>query len=70
MQRFDGVDFLEIDGLFNEEELAVRALTREFVSDRLMPVIAKHHRDGTFPMDLVPEMAQLGFYGANIHGYG
>src|SRR5437667_9650389 len=35
-----------------------------------MPVIAKHHRDGTFPMDLVPEMADLGFYGANIQGYG
>src|SRR5438477_5804762 len=70
MQRFDGVDFLEVDGLFNEEELAVRGLARQFVSDRLMPVIAKHHRDGTFPMDLVPEMAELGFYGANIQGYG
>ncbi len=70
MQRFDGVDFLEIDGLFNEEELAVRALAREFVSDRLMPIIEKHHRAGTFPAELVPEMAQLGFYGANIHGYG
>jgi glutaryl-CoA dehydrogenase len=70
MQRFDGVDFLEIDGLFTEEELAVRALAREFVSDRLMPIIEKHHRAGTFPAELVPEMAQLGFYGANIHGYG
>ncbi|HXF58815.1 MAG TPA: acyl-CoA dehydrogenase family protein [Candidatus Saccharimonadales bacterium] len=69
MQRFDGVDFLEIDGLFNEEELAVRGLAREFVTERLMPVIAKHHRDGTFPTDLVPVMAELGFYGANIHGY-
>jgi len=29
MQRFDGVDFLEIDGLFNEEELAVRGLARD-----------------------------------------
>ena len=70
MQRFDGVDFLEIDGLFNEEELAVRGLARQFVTDRLMPVIEKHHRAGTFPADLVPEMAELGFYGANIQGYG
>src|SRR5438093_1224068 len=70
MQRFDGVDFLEVDGLFNEEELAVRGLARQFVSDRPRPVIAKHHSDGTFPMDLLPEMADLGFYGANIQGYG
>src|SRR5207249_7888411 len=70
LPRFAGVDFLEVAGLFNEEELAVRGLARQFVSDRLMPVIAKHHREGTFPMDLVPEMAELGFYGANIQGYG
>ena len=70
MQRFDGVDFLEIDGLFNEEELAVRGLAREFVTERLMPVIEKHHRAGTFPTELVPQMAELGFYGANIQGYG
>jgi len=70
MQRFDGVDFLEIDGLFNEEELAVRGLAREFVTERLMPVIQKHHQAGTFPTELVPQMAELGFYGANIQGYG
>ena len=70
MQRFDGVDFLEIDGLFSEEELAVRELARQFVTDRLMPVIEKHNRAGTFPSDLIPEMGELGFYGANIHGYG
>src|SRR3989442_10936383 len=69
MQRFDGVDFLEIDGLLNEEELAVRGLARQFVTDRLMPIIEKHNRAGTFPMDLIPEMAELGFYGANIQGY-
>jgi glutaryl-CoA dehydrogenase len=70
MQRFDGVDFLEIDGLFSEEELAVRGLARDFVTERLMPVIEKHHRAGTFPTELVPQMAELGFYGANIQGYG
>ena len=70
MQRFDGVDFLEVDGLFNEEELAVRGLARDFVTERLMPVIEKHHRAGTFPTELIPQMAELGFYGANIQGYG
>jgi glutaryl-CoA dehydrogenase len=70
MEKFDGVDFLEIDGLFSEEEIAVRETIRAFVTDRVMPVIEKHNREGTFPDHLIPEMAELGVYGANIQGYG
>jgi glutaryl-CoA dehydrogenase len=70
MEKFDGVDFLEIDGLFSEEEIAVRGTIRQFVTDRVMPVIEKHNREGTFPAHLIPEMAELGVYGANIQGYG
>src|SRR3990172_10758971 len=70
MQRFDGVDFLEIDGLLSDDEVAVRDLTRKFVSERVIPIIEGHNRAGTFPTDLIPEMAELGFYGANIEGYG
>ena len=36
----------------------------------MIPVIEKHNRDGTFPADLIPEMAELGLFGANLHGYG
>jgi glutaryl-CoA dehydrogenase len=70
MKQFDGVDFLEIDGLFSEEEIAVRDTIRGFVQDRVMPIIEKHNREGTFPAHLIPEMAELGVYGANIQGYG
>jgi len=70
MQKFDGVDFLEIDGLFNEEEILVRDSVRRFVTDRVMPVIERHNREGTFPADLIPEMAELGMFGANLQGYG
>jgi glutaryl-CoA dehydrogenase len=70
MQKFDGVDFLEIDGLFSDEEILVRDSVRRFVQDRVLPVIEKHNREGTFPADLIPEMAELGMYGANIQGYG
>ncbi len=70
MKKFDGVDFVEIDGLFSEEEIAVRDTIREFVSDRIMPIIEKHFREGTFPDHLIPEMAELGVFGANIQGYG
>jgi glutaryl-CoA dehydrogenase len=70
MVKFDGVDYLEIDGLFSDEEIAVRDTIRAFVTDRVMPVIEKHNREGTFPAHLIPEMAELGVYGANIQGYG
>ncbi|HEV8128407.1 MAG TPA: acyl-CoA dehydrogenase family protein [Candidatus Eisenbacteria bacterium] len=70
MKQFDGVDFLEIDGLFSEEEIAVRDTIRSFVQDRIMPIIEKHNREGTFPAHLIPEMAELGVFGANIQGYG
>ena len=70
MQKFDGVDFLGIDDLFSDEEILVRDSVRRFVQDRVLPVIEKHNREGTFPADLIPEMAELGMYGANIHGYG
>ena len=70
MQKFDGVDFLEIDSLFSDEEILVRDSVRKFVGDRVLPIIERHNRDGTFPNDLIPEMAELGMFGANLQGYG
>jgi len=49
MQRFDGVDFLEIDASSTRKRLAVRGLAREFVTERLMPVIQKHIRPAPSP---------------------
>src|SRR5712692_3409985 len=70
MFPFRGVDYLEIDSLFSEQELMVRQTTRHFVEDRVVPIIEKHNREATFPRHLVPEMARLGFFGANLKGYG
>ena len=70
MEKFDGVDFMEIDSLFSEEEILIRDTARKFVQDRLMPIIEKHHRDATFPNHLIPEIGELGFLGANLEGYG
>ena len=68
--RFSGVDFLAIDSLLSEEERAVRATTRAFVDDQLLPIIEQCNRDGRFPRELVRPMGELGFYGATIEGYG
>lgn len=67
---FRGVDYLQIDSRFSEQELMVRRTARRFVDERAMPVIRQSFRDAVFPKELIPEMAELGFFGANIEGYG
>src|SRR6266700_102877 len=70
MARFPGVDYLRIDSLFNEQELLVRETARRFVDERVLPLIRDCFRDARFPKELIPEMASLGFFGANLEGYG
>jgi glutaryl-CoA dehydrogenase len=64
--KFQGVDYFNIDELLTEEELLIRNTVREFVDDNVVPVIEKHARAGTFPMDLVPKMAELGLFGPTL----
>src|SRR6202171_2718986 len=70
MGSFKGVDYLLIDSLLSEQELLVRRTAREFVEDRIVPVIRDCWRDGRFPKELIAEMGSLGFLGANLEGYG
>src|SRR5579859_712013 len=70
MQPFRGVDYLLIDSLFNEEELLVRQTARQFVDDKMMPLIRDCFRDARFPAELIAELGRLGFLGANLEGYG
>jgi glutaryl-CoA dehydrogenase len=69
--EFQGVDFLRLDELLSDEERLARDVVREFVSREFLPRIQEHvRRDGSFPMELVPTMAELGLFGANLSGYG
>jgi glutaryl-CoA dehydrogenase len=70
MARFPGVDYLRIDSLFSEQELLVRETARRFVDERVIPLIRDCFRDARFPTELIPELAGLGFLGANLEGYG
>jgi glutaryl-CoA dehydrogenase len=70
MTSFPGVDFLELDSELSDEEKLVRGTARQFVDENVIPIIEKHNREATFPMQLVPQMAELGFFGANLAGYG
>lgn len=64
--KFEGVDYYHIDELLSDEEKLIRQTIREFVDDKVIPVIEKHYREGTFPMHLIPEMAELGIFGATL----
>lgn len=70
MSRYHGVDFIDFDALLTEEERLVRDTVRAFVEDKVKPIIEECHRDGRFPMELVPEMAALNLFGATINEYG
>ena len=67
---FQGVDFYNINPLLSEEEQMVRDTIREFVSENVIPIIEKHNREATFPMNLIGPLAELGILGANLKGYG
>lgn len=71
MKKVDSTfDFYDIDSLLSDEEKMVRDSVRDWVEKRWLPVVNKHYSDESFPMDLVPELAELGVFGANIDGYG
>jgi glutaryl-CoA dehydrogenase len=67
---FQPLDFLQIDSLYSEEEKLVRDSVRTFVEEQVVPIIEKHYEEGSFPSHLVPAMGELGYFGANLEGYG
>jgi len=68
--KFQGFDFLNLDATFSEDELLVRRTAREFVEDKVMPIVEECFRTERFPRELVPQMGEMGFFGANLEGYG
>jgi len=66
MAGFQGIDYFETDGLLHEEERMVRDTVREWVDDQLLPVIQDAYIDRKFPKALIPQMAELGMFGANL----
>src|ERR1700680_144272 len=68
--KFRGVDFIGFDALLNDDERLVRATARSFIEDNLGPSIEECNGAGRFPRELVKPMADLGFFGASLNGYG
>ena len=59
-------DLFNIDAALTEEERAIRDSVRAFVDEKVLPIIGQCYVDGRFPTELIAEMGQLGFFGANL----
>lgn len=72
MAAFQSPDFLHLDdNHYSDEERMVRDSVRDWVSREFLPKLTEHVRqDGSFPMELVSQIAELGMFGANLKGYG
>jgi len=70
MPTFEAADFYNLEELLTAEERRTRDDVRGWVEERFLPVVAQHYRDGTFPMELVPELARLNAFGPSIKDYG
>jgi glutaryl-CoA dehydrogenase len=70
VQMPPATDLYNLDHLLSEEERMVRDTVRKFVQDRVLPIIGEHFEAGTFPRQLVPELAELGLLGMHLEGYG
>src|SRR5713101_5236704 len=70
MEKFRGVDYYRIEDLLSEEERMIRDTIRDWVEAEFLPVVTEHHRAGTFPVSLIPQLGELGVFGATLKGYG
>jgi glutaryl-CoA dehydrogenase len=61
-----GPDYYNLTDSLSEEELLIQKTAYEFVQKEFMPLINKHYEDGTFPMELIPKMGELGFIGSSL----
>ncbi|MFQ5842479.1 MAG: acyl-CoA dehydrogenase family protein, partial [Thermodesulfobacteriota bacterium] len=64
------VDYFQIESLLSEDEISYRDMVRKFVEEECMPIIVEHFDKGTFPMNLIPRMAEMGLFGLHVDGYG
>jgi glutaryl-CoA dehydrogenase len=70
LSRFSGVDFLDFDSLLSDDERLARDTVRDFVEERVKPIIEECHRESRFPVELIPEIGALNLFGASIDDYG
>jgi glutaryl-CoA dehydrogenase len=63
---FQGVDFYDVDELLSDEERMIRDTVRQWVDDRVMPLIQEAYIERRFPTEIIPDLGELGMLGANL----
>ncbi|MGN6440882.1 MAG: acyl-CoA dehydrogenase family protein, partial [Arthrobacter sp.] len=63
-------DILDLDALLSAEERELRQKVRDFTNQRIRPDIARWYEDAVFPLELAPELGELGVLGMHLEGYG
>lgn len=63
-------DFYRLQQTLPDEDQALLAELRRFLTEKVAPVINGYWTRAEFPHELVPEIAKLGIAGASYHGYG
>jgi len=69
MSKYEGVDFYNLEQYLAEEEIMIRDSVREWVDEKVIPIIEDYYTKGTFPMELISEIGAMGLFGCNLEGY-
>ncbi|MEM7243804.1 MAG: acyl-CoA dehydrogenase family protein [Acidobacteriota bacterium] len=67
---YKGTDFYLSDRLLSDEERDIRDAVRDLVDEKVLPIIEDHFKAGTFPNEIISEVAEMGLLGASLEGYG
>ena len=68
MALYSGVDFYNLEQHLTEEERMVRDTVRDWTEENVLPVIEEHYMAGTFPMDLLPQIGEMGLFDVGAEG--
>ena len=63
-------DFYDLDALLTDEQRLIRKTVRDFVSREALPDMGRHWEAGTFPVELIARMGELGLFGPSLSGHG
>ena len=64
--KLSGLDYFDLSSHLSDNECMIQQSTREFVNNEILPIINEHFENGTFPNDLIPKFAEMGFFGINL----
>lgn len=62
-------NFIDFEFFLSEEEKQIKELAKSFVEKEFLPIVNEYHREGKFPIQIVPKLAELGFLGAPFAEY-